>query len=48
MNFFSRVSGAEFTRRFGDLRRDAPCKVRLDEPGLLGGMYRVILLEKTR
>jgi phosphatidylethanolamine/phosphatidyl-N-methylethanolamine N-methyltransferase len=46
MNVFSTRLGTDLTRRFGDLRQELPCKVLIDEPSLLGGMYRVILLQK--
>ena len=46
MNLFSTLFGTDITRRFGEIRADCPCKILLDEPGLLGGMYRVILLQK--
>lgn len=46
MNFFSTLFGTDITRRFGEMLQGSACKVMLDEPSLLGGMYRVILLQK--
>ncbi len=46
LNFFSTLLGTDITRRFGDLMCDCPCRVIRDEPSLLGGMYRVIVLRK--
>lgn len=43
-NVFSTLFGTDITRRFGDLRADCPCQVVHDEPSLMRGMYRVILL----
>lgn len=47
LNFFSTLLGTDITRRFGDLAAGAPCRVLSNEPSLAGGMYRVILLERT-
>lgn len=46
MNFFSTQLGTDITRRFGDMLQGCSCEVVLDEPSLLGGMYRIILLRK--
>jgi ubiquinone/menaquinone biosynthesis C-methylase UbiE len=46
MNVFSTRLGTDITRRFGDMLADCPSKILHDEPSLLGGMYRVILLQK--
>ena len=46
MNFFSTRLGTDITRRFGDMFDRCSCKIVHDEPSLLGGMYRVILLRK--
>ena len=46
MNFFSTRFGTDITRRFGDMLAGCNCKILRDEPSLLGGMYRVILLQK--
>lgn len=43
-NVFSTLFGTDITRRFGNLRADCPCQVLQDEPSLMHGMYRVILL----
>jgi phosphatidylethanolamine/phosphatidyl-N-methylethanolamine N-methyltransferase len=47
INWFSTLLGTDITRRFGDLSAGAPCTVTRDEPSLLRGTYRVILLQKT-
>jgi ubiquinone/menaquinone biosynthesis C-methylase UbiE len=46
MNFFSTRLGTDITRRFSDMLVGCPCKIVHNEPSLLGGMYRVILLRK--
>ena len=46
MNFFSTRLGTDITRRFSDMLVGCPCKIVHDEPSLLGGMYRIILLRK--
>ena len=46
MNVFSTRLGTDITRRFSDMLVGCSCKVLHDEPSLLGGMYRVILLRK--
>ncbi|MBI5035313.1 MAG: methyltransferase domain-containing protein [Chloroflexi bacterium] len=46
MNFFSTRLGTDITRRFSDMLTGCSCKVVLDEPNLLGGMYRCILMQK--
>ncbi|HLO15177.1 MAG TPA: methyltransferase domain-containing protein [Anaerolineales bacterium] len=46
MNFFSTRLGTDITRRFGGMLAGCSCKILHDEPSLLGGMYRVILLRK--
>lgn len=38
--------GTDITRRFGDLQAGCGLEVRRDEPALLGGAYRVLLLDK--
>jgi ubiquinone/menaquinone biosynthesis C-methylase UbiE len=47
MNFFSTLFGTDINRRMRDLMKDCPCVVTHDEPSIGGGLYRVILLEKT-
>jgi ubiquinone/menaquinone biosynthesis C-methylase UbiE len=46
MNVFSTRLGTDITRRFADMLASCSCKIVHDEPSLLGGMYRVILLRK--
>ncbi len=47
MNLFSTRLGTDITRHFSDVLVGCSCKVVRDEPSLLGGMYRVILLQKA-
>jgi len=47
VNVFSTLLGTDITRRFGDLAIGVPCKVIHNEPSLLSGMYRVILLKNA-
>jgi len=44
MNLGSTLFGTDITRRFGDLAQGVDIRVICDEPSLLRGMYRVILL----
>lgn len=44
LNLGSMVFGTDITRRFGDLARGLNVQIVHDEPSLLHGMYRVILL----
>lgn len=44
LNLGSMLFGTDITRRFGDLARGLNVQVVHDEPSLLHGMYRVILL----
>jgi phosphatidylethanolamine/phosphatidyl-N-methylethanolamine N-methyltransferase len=46
LNLFSTRLGTDITRRFGDLASGTACKVTADEPGILKGMYRVIVLRE--
>ena len=46
LNFFSTLLGTDINRRFGEFSVGAPCEVVRDEPSLLRGMYRVILLRR--
>ena len=47
VNWFSTLFGTDITRRFSDIRAGCPCKIIQDEPGLLRGTYRVLLLGKN-
>lgn len=47
LNIFSTLFGTDITRSFGPISRGCPCVVEQDEPSLLNGMYRVILLRKV-
>lgn len=45
-NAFSTVLGTDITRSLADMTRDLELDVTHDEPVLLGGMYRVVLIRK--
>jgi ubiquinone/menaquinone biosynthesis C-methylase UbiE len=47
LNLFSTLFGTDITRRFDQISRGCPCVVEQNEPNLLSGTYRVILLRKT-
>jgi len=46
LNVFTTLFGTDINRRFGEIHPGSGWKVMLDEPRLLGGLYRVILLGK--
>jgi phosphatidylethanolamine/phosphatidyl-N-methylethanolamine N-methyltransferase len=46
LNFFSTIFGTDITRRFGEIASGTTCKILANEPAILRGMYRVILLRK--
>lgn len=46
-NHVSSAVGTDITRRLGDILHGMPCRVVHDEPSILGGLYRVVLLEKV-
>ena len=46
LNIFSTIFGTDITRRFGDIATGTTCKVLANEPAILQGMYRIILLRK--
>lgn len=45
-NVVSTVFGTNINRRLGDIVSGSACEVERDEPSILGGMYRVVLLRK--
>ena len=47
LNLGSTLFGTDITRRFGDLCKGAGVQVVCDEPSLLNGTYRVILIRKN-
>lgn len=47
LNGFSTLFGTDINRRFGEISRGCGCVVLAEEPSLLGGVYRVILLQRT-
>ncbi len=47
-NAFSTLLGTDINRRFGDIIEGLPCDLVHDEPSILGGMYRVVLLRGSK
>jgi len=47
-NAFSTLLGTDINRRLGDIIAGLPCEIVHDEPSILGGMYRVVLLRDRR
>ena len=47
LNLVTTAFGTEIDRHLSDLLAEAPCRVVSDVPSLLGGQYRVVLLERT-
>jgi len=43
-NVFSTFFGTNINRRLGDVVSGHPCRIEQDEPSILRGMYRVVLL----
>lgn len=46
-NRFAMLLGTDLNRHLGEITAGLPCKIEHDEPSILGGMYRVILLRRT-
>jgi len=46
-NIFTMFIGTDITRRLSDLTAGTGARILHDEPALLGGAYRIILIEKT-
>lgn len=46
-NLVSTRLGTDLNRRLGDILSGLPCEVVHDEPSILGGMYRVVLIRPT-
>ena len=47
LNAFSTLLGTDINRRFGQLSQGCGCVVVEDEPSILNGLYRVLLLKRT-
>jgi ubiquinone/menaquinone biosynthesis C-methylase UbiE len=47
INLFSTLLGTDINRRLSGLMKDCPCIITHDEPSIGGGMYRVVMLNKT-
>jgi phosphatidylethanolamine/phosphatidyl-N-methylethanolamine N-methyltransferase len=45
LNILTTLLGTDITRRFGDMVRDSRCAIVRDEPSLLRGAYRVIMVQ---
>lgn len=45
-NLGSTLVGTDINRRLGDILKGLPVRIVSDEPSILGGMYRVVLLKK--
>jgi ubiquinone/menaquinone biosynthesis C-methylase UbiE len=48
MNVFSTLFGTDITRRFSELAAGCDCITTHDEPSILRGTYRVMMIEKTQ
>jgi phosphatidylethanolamine/phosphatidyl-N-methylethanolamine N-methyltransferase len=48
LNWFSTALGTDITRRFGVMFEGSEAEILREEPGILGGLYRVILLKRKR
>lgn len=46
-NRVAALLGTDLNRHLGEVIAGMPCEVEHDEPSILGGMYRVILLRRT-
>ena len=46
-NALSTVLGTDITRRLGDMTRGLEVEITHDEPVLMGGMYRVVMMRKA-
>lgn len=46
LNGFSTLFGTDINRRLEDMLSGQPCTLVSDEPSLLSGMYRVVLLRR--
>lgn len=47
-NVFATLLGTDINRRLGDIIRGLPCEIMHDEPSVLRGMYRIVLLRDCR
>lgn len=45
-NGVAMLLGTDINRRLGDIIAGSPCEIEQDEPSILGGMYRVVLLRR--
>lgn len=46
-NLVATLLGTDINRRLGDVVSGLPCQIDHEEPSILGGMYRVLLLRKA-
>ena len=47
LNLLTRVLGTAINRKLSDILASAPCQVISDEPSILAGQYRVVLLRRN-
>lgn len=47
LNLFGAMLGTDINRRLSDMMKDCPCETTHDEPSIAGGMYRMVMLNKT-
>jgi phosphatidylethanolamine/phosphatidyl-N-methylethanolamine N-methyltransferase len=47
LNLLTTALGTAIDRRLSDILASAPCRVISDEPSILAGQYRVVLLERS-
>ena len=47
INIVSTLIGTDITRRFSKIAQGCPCTVTYEEPSLLSGVYRVMLLKRV-
>ena len=48
LNMLTSVFGTNINRRLEPMLEGVPCRVVRDEPSLLSGAYRAVLLERTK
>jgi hypothetical protein len=47
LNMGAKLLGTDINRRLGEMLAGTTYKMALNEPSLLNGMYRIILIEKS-
>ncbi len=46
LNLFGTILGTDINQRLSDLMNNRPCETGHEEPSIVGGAYRVVLLKK--